>query len=131
MEHILTPKETVDIPRLYGKRAKDVTLHMDSAPAHTATYTTTWLADHNQKLIKKRDWPANSPDLAPVDYAIHGILKQILNERRPTTESGIKKVIIDVWDSFPLSIIRDSLASWKFRVELMKKAKGYQTEHLL
>ena len=66
-----------------------------------------------------------------MDYAIHGILKQILNERRPTTESGIKKVIIDVWDSFPLSIIRDSLASWKFRVELMKKAKGYQIEHLL
>ena len=131
VEHILTPMVTVDIPRLYGKRAKDVTLHMDSAPAHTATYTTTWLADHNQKLIKKRDWPANSPDLAPMDYAVHGILKQILNERRPTTESGIKKVIIDVWDSFPLSIIRDSLASWKFRVELMKKAKGYQIEHLL
>ena len=43
---ILKPMLEKDIPRLYGRDAKKVTFHMDSAPAHVPVKTNQWLSDH-------------------------------------------------------------------------------------
>ncbi len=39
-------------------------LTMDLAPAHTAKSTKSWLNDHGVGVL---DWPANSPDLNPIE----------------------------------------------------------------
>ncbi len=41
----------------------DFILQHDSAPAHTAKSTKSWLNDHGVGVL---DWPANSPDLNPI-----------------------------------------------------------------
>ena len=45
-----------DILRLYGNKAKDVTLHMDSVPAHISHQTVQWLEDRKIKFIPKAEW---------------------------------------------------------------------------
>ena len=72
IKNILTPVVEVDIPRLYGHRAKDVWFHMDSAPAHVAAQTVQWLTDHQVKFIPAADWISNWPDLAWIDFEVDG-----------------------------------------------------------
>ncbi|GAU89145.1 hypothetical protein RvY_01729 [Ramazzottius varieornatus] len=71
---------------------------------------------------------ANSPDLAPLDYAINGILKKYLADRKATTIPGLSKVIQDVCTNFDLRIIRKSLSSWQGRVQKMLDRKGDHVE---
>ncbi len=42
----------------------DFIFQQDLAPAHTAKSTKSWLNDHGVGVL---DWPANSPDLNPIE----------------------------------------------------------------
>ncbi len=42
----------------------DFIFQHDLAPAHTAKSTKSWLNDHGVGVL---DWPANSPDLHPIE----------------------------------------------------------------
>ena len=44
-------------------------------PSHVALTTVQWLKNHKIKWIPKLHWMANSPDPAPMDYAINANFK--------------------------------------------------------
>jgi hypothetical protein len=131
IKHVLRPMVEFDIPKLYGDRAPEVILHMDSAPAHTSAETVQWLRDHNVKFIPKEDWMANSPDMAPLDYGVNGILKKKLSSRRVTTVAGMERTIKEEWKKFDLRTVRNILSSWKQRVEVMIEHHGFHIEQVL
>ncbi len=56
----------------------DFIFQQDLAPAHTAKSTKSWLNDHGVGVL---DWPANSPDLNPIDNP------QEENEKQETKKS--------------------------------------------
>ncbi len=58
LEHFMLPSAD----KLYGDA--DFILQQDLAPAHTAKGTKSWFNDHGVTVL---DWPANSPDLTPVE----------------------------------------------------------------
>ncbi len=59
LEHFVLPSAD----KLYGDG--DFIFQQDLAPAHTAKGTKSWFNDHGVTVL---DWPANSPDLNPIDY---------------------------------------------------------------
>ena len=130
IKYVLTPLVKYDIPRLYPGEEKKVVLHFDSATSHTAPVVYKWLKDHHVKFIKKGDWPPNSPDLSPMDYAVNGIIKQKLFARRAVAISGLKRHLTQVWNNFPLSTCYKAMEAWPDRVKQVEKNQGYHIENM-
>ncbi|KAJ7344505.1 hypothetical protein JRQ81_000455 [Phrynocephalus forsythii] len=81
---------------LYG--AADFIFRQDLAPAHTAKSTKTWFNDHGVTVL---DWPANSPDLNPMEI-VWGIAKRKMRDMRPNNAEELKAAIEASWSSITL-----------------------------
>jgi hypothetical protein len=81
---------------MFGSRAHLVVLHHDSATAHKASATVQWLEANNYNFIPAGDWPANSPYLSPMDYAINGIFKHRL-WKKTRNLAGLMRVMKGEW----------------------------------
>ena len=57
-----------DIQRLYSDEKSKVILHMDRARAHFHPNVVQWLETNKIKFIPAEQWPANPPNLSPMDY---------------------------------------------------------------
>ncbi len=73
LDHFMLPSAD----KLYGDAA--FIFQQDLAPAHTAKGTKSWFNGHGVTVL---DWPANSPDLIPIEN-LWGIVKRKMRDSRP------------------------------------------------
>ncbi len=73
--------------KLYGDA--DFIFQQDLAPAHTAKGTKSWFNDHGVTVL---DWPANSPDLNPIEN-LWGIVKRKMRDTRPNNADELKATV--------------------------------------
>ncbi len=76
LEHFMLPSAD----KLYGDA--DFIFQQDLAPAHTAKGTKSWFNDHGVTVL---DWPANSPDLNPIEN-LWGIVRGRWETPDPTMQ---------------------------------------------
>jgi hypothetical protein len=129
VDNVLTELFAEDIPRLFPGEEKKVVFHHDSAPAHASKFIQDWLKNSGIKFIPKEHWMGNSPDLAPMDYAINGIFKWALFDHEANTILGLKRVMTSVWSEISLEVICNSLRCWQDRVQMMINSGGHHIEH--
>ncbi len=97
LEHFMLPAAD----QLYGDA--DFIFQQDLAPAHTAKATSTWFKDHGIPVL---NWPANSPDLNPIEN-LWGIVKRKMRYARPNNAEELKAAIKATWASLHLSSATD------------------------
>ncbi len=78
-------------------RDADFIFQQDLAPAHTAKGTKSWLNDHGVTVL---DWPANSPDLNPIEN-LWSIVKRKMRDTRPNNADELKATVKETWASIP------------------------------
>ena len=73
----------------------------DGAPAHVARNVRNYLDEvFSNKWIGRRgsiEWPAHSPDLTPMDFAVWGIIKQSVYQRNPRNIVDLTQFIRDAF----------------------------------
>lgn len=119
-----------DCRRLYGN---NYIFQQDGASAHTSEVTQSYLKDSTPNFISKTEWPPQSPDANPMDYAIWNILAEKVYAKRNEkfSEDDLIARIKEAWDEIDLQQIRNSISSWKKRLRLIIKQNGGHIDHLL
>ncbi|KAM4526781.1 vesicle transport through interaction with t-SNAREs homolog 1A isoform 1-T1 [Fundulus diaphanus] len=102
------------------------TLHnQDLAPAHSAKTTSNWCTDHGITVL---DWPANSPDLNPIEN-LWGIVKKKLKDTRPNNANELKAAIEASWASITPQQCHRLIASMPRCIDAVICAKGFPTKY--
>ncbi len=89
LEHFMLPSTD----KLYGDA--DFIFQQNLAPAHTARGTKSWFNGHGVGVL---DWPANSPDLNPIEN-LWGIVKRKMGDTRLNNAEDLKSAIKATWAS--------------------------------
>ncbi len=118
-DHFMLPSAD----KLYGDA--DFIFQQDLAPAHTAKGTKSWFNDHGVTVL---DWPANSPDLNPIEN-LWSIVKRKMRDTRPNNADDLKATVKAAWASIPPQQCHKLITSMPRRIEAVIKAKGSPTKY--
>ena len=98
---------------------------LDNAPVHTSRYTRLFFETQGIQLL---DWPAQSPDLNPIENLWSWLKKRIaiLQQRRGMR---LRAAIDEAKKQVPLSLIQTLINSMPRRLQSVIDAKGFPTKY--
>lgn len=97
----------------------------DNAPCHTSRLTKEYFTLNN---IKVMDWPAQSPDLNPIEN-IWGLLKTRLSVKKIKTLPELKESILEEWNKISPEETKKLVDSMRNRCISVIKARGGPTKY--
>src|SRR6218665_649717 len=101
------------LPAIWGMASDFFIFQQDSAPAHRRKDTIALLRHETPNSTRPELWPANSPDLNPVDYRIWGLIQKRVYQ----TAIGLRDIdklkerLIVVWAELKQSVIDKAIES--------------------
>lgn len=102
----------------------DFTFQQDGASSHTSIDTIDELEMRDISYIPPIKWPANSPDLNPLDYSVWNEIENRLKSKSFSNRPELIKKIVESINEIPLKFIRDSIESFRSRIYNIEKNKG-------
>ncbi|UYV66328.1 hypothetical protein LAZ67_4001341 [Cordylochernes scorpioides] len=100
----------------------------DSAPAHKAKKTQSWLTLNVPSHWGPDIWPPNSPDCNPLDYYVWGVVERDVNKAPHTTIQSVKKAVHTVMTQMDKVIVAKACASFRTRLETAVANNGNYIE---
>lgn len=103
---------------------QDLTLMEDGAPVHRSVLPKLWRQAHG---IKKLNWPANSPDLNPIENLWKIVKDGVQNKSRPHNKEELVESLHRVWEEVSVGTLQTLIASMPTRMREVIGAKGGST----
>jgi len=103
-----------------------------TAHLHTVHWTPSSCYDMKPPdFIGPAVWPANSPDLNPVDYRIWGLIQERVYQTAIRDTDDLKQCLTCVWAELKQSVVDRAIEQWRPRLRACIRAKGQHFEQLL
>ena len=83
------------------------------------------------ELLEPDFWPPNSCDLRPLDYAIWGIMQQIVYRERISIVDEFKERILQVWDALTQDTIDRVIDAFRKRLHAVIRVNSGHIEHFV
>jgi hypothetical protein len=105
----------------------ELTFQQDNASTHTCPVSRDTLAAHG---IMPMEWPANSPDLNPIE-TIWQRIKQRLRSRPdpPRRIADLRRMVVEEWNSISLAEIVEIIDTMPERIQAVIEANGGHTKY--
>jgi transposase len=108
--------------RRHGLQLNDMTFQEDGDPKHQSSKTIKWKEKTGLKFLI--NWPANSPDLNPIDN-LWAMLKKAISLKKPVGVEATKQLLLQEWlrleaDGVVMNLIR----SMPRRIRAVIQSKG-------
>ena len=106
---------------------KSPIFQQDLAPPHNFKSTKEWLSARNIDVL---EWPANSPDLNPIEN-IWKDIKFLIKKQTvlPKTKEELRKSIVALWENYPSEKCQNLIFSLQRRCAAVIASKGYATKY--
>jgi transposase len=108
---------------LFPDNSNNWFLQEDNDPKHKSKICAEWKASHGIEVLP---WPANSPDLNPIEN-VWGLLKLKISQRRYSSLNALEKEISREWKNLDNSYAENLVLSMKNRVISCISAQGDYT----
>lgn len=102
-------------------------LQDDNAPVHRAKIVQSW---KQQNHVESLEWPAQSPDINPIENVWMELKKAIGNRNPPPrTVSELEAAIEEEWQCMPVNVVKKLIESMPRRLSAVIRAKGFATKY--
>ena len=119
-------KKVLSVALRYGnsKFGNNWTFKQNNGIPHTHQETQEWCFQHFPSFIDTYTWPANSPDLNPLDYCIWDEFVQPINWDKVTSKSSLIAKLKRGVKKIRLGVVRKSCSVWMNRLYCMTQNDG-------
>jgi len=93
----------------------------DNDPKHTSLLVQKWLKDNNINVLP---WPAQSPDLNPIEN-LWWELKKRVNNRKPSNLNDLETFAIEEWANIAPAVCQKLTDGYRRRLQEVIQSKGY------
>lgn len=107
-----------------NRRGYEHELMMDHDGRHHSSAWTQYVA--RMRLRPLADWPANGPDINPVENAF-AWMKRYVEDVGPRTELQLREAIKAAWRDLPIEMTINSMDSMPNRLQLLLTRRGART----
>jgi hypothetical protein len=97
----------------------------DKDPKHTAKPNKNYL---QRKQVTVMEWPAQSPDLNPIEN-LWALLDKSVSGRRPKTEDELFQILVEAWHNLDTSLLQALVESMPRRCQAVIENNGYPTKY--
>ncbi|KAG0803100.1 hypothetical protein G6F20_013826 [Rhizopus arrhizus] len=127
--HILNTT-LMDTLYYYNYDPKSINFQQDNGPKHTSKVAKTWFEENNFDSKSIYSWPAQSPDLNPIEHVWHHLkLRLSAHETRAKGVHELWDRIEEQWARFTKDDCRKYIDSMPDRIKAVIQAKGGYTDY--